>query len=166
MIALAAVESALTGAYLWSGLTLFAAAVAVAPALVTGDWRAMVPWPLLLLAAVAVGVRALGVAPETAGYVAVAALALVLVAELDAFTPVEMTRRFAIVFGVLTTMALQGLWTIAQFYSDRWFGTALLRSETELQWDLVAVTAVALVVGGAFEWYLRWTDRQPTGNRE
>lgn len=152
-VALGAVESFRTGALLWGGFALIIAVASAVPALSTGDPMVMPPWPLLLVSAVAVLVRTLGFYPEIAAYFAVATLALVTVVELDAFTPVDMSRRFAVGFAVLTTMATQGLWTIAQFYSDRWFGTEFLRTQTELQWDLVMVTCVGLLVGGAFTWY-------------
>jgi len=151
----AAGQSALAGQLMWSGLSLIVAIAIAVPALVTRTATTIVPWPLVFVAAVAVTVRTLGYAVEVAGYVAVAAVALVVVVELDVFTEVDMSRRFAVVFAVLVTLATEALWTVAQFYSDRWFGTDFLRSQTELQWDFVAVTAVGLVMGLFFAWYLQ-----------
>lgn len=155
VVALGAVESVLTNGLLWSGFALLLVVVVAVPALSTGDWTAMVSWPLPLIASFAVIGRAAELYPDTMGYIAIAMLALIVVVELDAFTPVEMSRHFAVGFAVLTTMAIQGLWTIAQFYSDRWLGTRFLQSQTELQWDLVFVTVVGFIVGGLFEWYFR-----------
>lgn len=155
VVVLAAVESFLTNAFLWGGVTLLIAAIIAVPAFVTGDWTLMIPWPLVLVTVFALIVRTFGLFIETAGYVTIAGLALILVIELNAFTSVDMTRRFAIGFTILTTMAIQGLWTIAQFYSDHWLGTSFLRSQTELQWDFVIVTIVAIVMGGLFEWYFQ-----------
>ena len=152
-VVLGVVGSFRMDALLWGGFASVVAVVTTVPALSTGDWTVMPPWPLLLGAAVAVLARTIGVYSEIAGYFAVAVLALVTVVELDAFTPVDMSRRFASGFAVLTTMAVQGLWTIAQFYSDLWLGTEFLRSQTELQWNLVIVTGVGLLVGGIFTWY-------------
>jgi hypothetical protein len=175
LVALGAVESLLTGALLWGGFALFLAAVASIPALTTRDWLAMVPWPLLGGAAVAIVARALEIYPEIAGYLGIATLALIVVVELDVFTPVELEYRFAIVFGVLTTMALEALWIIAQFHSDQWFGTDFLTSQTALQWDIVTVTMVGFTVGGLFYWYVarfeppgavtRATDQGDRGDR-
>lgn len=153
VVALVAVGSLLSGPLLWGVFVLLLAVVAAVPATVTGEWTVMVPWPLLAVGAVASGLRALGRFPEVASAVAVATLALIAVVELDAFTEVDMSRRFAVGFAVLTTMALQGLWTVAQFYSDRWLKTTFLTSQTELQWDIVTVAAVALAMGGFFVWY-------------
>jgi hypothetical protein len=154
VVALVATEAFLSGEFLWGGLSLLVAVAAAVPALATRDRTAVVPWPLLSVAGAAVVARAAGAYPEVAGYLVVATLALLVVVELDTFTPVEFSRRFAIVFGVLTTLAVEALWVVAQFYSDRWFGTRFLRSQTELQWDIVAVTTAGCAVGVLFYWYL------------
>ncbi|MFC7008398.1 hypothetical protein [Halalkalicoccus salilacus] len=108
IVVLTAVESLLTDAFLWAGVALLVVVVAAVPAVVTSEWTMMVPWPLLLVAAVAMIVRRLGISVEIAGYFVVVALALIVVIELDAFTPVEMTRRFAVAFAALMTLAVQG----------------------------------------------------------
>lgn len=153
VVAFGAIESLLTNALLWGGFAFLIVTVVAIPGLFTGDWMVMVPWPLLFFAALAITVRSFDMYLEMAGYIAVATLALIVVVEINVFTPVEMSRRFAVVFAVLTTMAIQGLWIVAQFYSDRWLDTEFLHSQTELQWDIVIVTAVGIVMGGIFEWY-------------
>ena len=153
VMAFGVAESVFTNALLWSGFALLIVVVTAIPPWLTGDWTVMVPWPLLLIGATAVLVRALGTYVEIAGYFAVATLALIAVVELDAFTPVEMSRRFAVAFAVLTTLAIQGLWTIAQYYSDLWLQTEFLRSQRELQLDIVIVTGVGIAMGVVFEWY-------------
>lgn len=165
VVAATAVESFLTGALLWGGFALLVVAVTAIPAVSTGDLTVFVHWPLLLSAALAAIVRAFGLFPEITGYVAVATLALVVVVELDEFTPVDMSRRFAVGFAVLTTMAVQALWTIAQYASDRWVGTEFLRSQTELQWDFVAVTVVGFLMGAVFLWYFDRVDGARSADR-
>lgn len=91
--------------------------VASLPAAVTGDPSEMPPWLLPFVAAVAVAFRGAGFFPDIAGYVAIGSIALVLVVELELYTGVELSRRFAVVFATMTTMALQALWIVAQFYS-------------------------------------------------
>lgn len=166
-VALAVVYSVLAGVLPWAGFACTVLVVVVLPPAWTGRWSVMAPWPLILIAAVAVLVGGLGVSMEVAGYVAVAALALLTAVELDAFTSVEMSRRFAVGFSVLTTLAVQGLWTIAQYYSDRWLGSEFLTSQTELQVDIVLVTLVGLAMGLLFEWYFARVEhvgsyRRPT----
>lgn len=154
IIVLGSLESILTSDPLWGGFGLLIVIVAATPASVTHDWTEMVAWPLLGVATVAVIVGGAGVAFETVVYLAVATLALIVVVDLEAFTSVELSRRFAIGFAVLTTMALQALWTVAQYYSDQWFGTEYVRSQTELQWDFVVVTVVGFAIGVLFQWYI------------
>jgi hypothetical protein len=169
VVAAAAVESFLTGAFLWGGLALVVVTVVSLPGIITGDPSEIPPWPLPFVAAVAVVLRGAGLLPDITGYVAIGSIALVLVVELDLYTGVDLSRRFAIVFATMTTMALQALWIIAQFYSDRWLDTTFLRSQTELQWDMVYVTAVGVVLGIVAEWYFERFDhggafeRSPSG---
>ncbi|WP_436926611.1 hypothetical protein [Halosimplex amylolyticum] len=170
-LALAAVVSALSGNALWALLAVVVAVAIGLPALATRDWRAQVPWPLALLAAVAVIGPLAGLPDEIAGYVAVSAVALVVVVELDVFTSVDLSRRFAVAFAVLTAMAVQAVWTVAQFYSDRLLATDYITSKTELQWDFVVVTVVALAFGALFELYVRrfehvGSHRRPPGKAE
>ncbi|MFD1600813.1 hypothetical protein [Halobellus rarus] len=134
-------------------LALVAAGILVVPAVLRRDWRVMLPWPLGLVVAVGVTARTFGFAPEVTGYVAISSVALAAVVELDSFTDVEMSRRFAVLFAVMTTIAFQSWWTIAGYYSDQVFGTSFIHSQAELQWDLVAVMVVSLVMGGIFLWY-------------
>ncbi len=154
VVTLGAVESALTDALLWSGFSLVVVAIISLPALLTRDPDAIVHWPLLALAAIGVGVRAVGFYPELAGYVAIAALALIVVVELDVFTEVDLSRRVAVGFGVLTSLAIEALWIVAQFYSDVWFGTDFLRSQRDVQIAIVLVTAIGFIVGALFYWYV------------
>lgn len=167
---LGAIERLLVGEFVWSLFWVLLVALLSAPAVATRDWRAMVPWPLPGLAVLALVARGAGVYPESAGYLSVVALALAVVVELDVFTPVEFSRRFAVVFAVLTTMAVEALWIIAQYYSDVWLETAFLSTQTELQEDIVAVSAVGFVVGGLFYWYLATVESEQTdvssSNRE
>ncbi|OAQ53756.1 hypothetical protein HTG_05700 [Natrinema mahii] len=153
VVAVDGLEGVLRDVPLWGGFELLVVAVAAIPAVATRDWTATVPWPLMAIAAVAAVARAAGASFEPVAYLAIATLALLVVAELEAYTSVELSRRFAIVFAVLTTLALQALWTIAQFYADQWLGTAYLRSQAELQWDFVVVTGVGLVLGALLQMY-------------
>lgn len=161
LVTFGAAESLLAGAVLWGGFSLLLVVVIALPPVTTRNWTAMVPWPLLALAAFAVLARAIGFYPELAGYLAIAAVALIVVVELDVFTPVKLGLRFAVGFGVLTTMATEAVWIVAQFYSDQWLGTDFLTTQTELQRDIVAVTVTGFVVGSLFYWY--FTRFEPAG---
>ncbi|GAA0509566.1 hypothetical protein SAMN04488066_10840 [Halorubrum aquaticum] len=153
VVTLIAAVSLLMAPLIGGLLALIAAGVLVVPAVWRRDWRVMLPWPLGSVVAVGVTARTFGVAPEISGYVAISSVALAVVVELDSFTGVEMSRRFAVGFAVMTTIAFQSWWTIATYYSDQLVGTSFIRSQAELQWDLVAVMAVSLVMGQLFMWY-------------
>lgn len=153
IVVVTALMSLLIEGLLGGVLAVIAAAILVIPAVVRRDWRVMVPWPLGLAVAVGVTARTLRVVPEVSGYVAISSVALAVVVELDAFTDIEMSRRFAVLSAVMMTVAFQSWWTIAGYQSDQWFGTSFILSQAELQWDLVAVMLVSLVMGGLFLWY-------------
>lgn len=157
-VALSALHSLVTRQFLWSGFEVLFVALAALPTAVASDWRVLVPWPLLLVGAVALVGQSVGLHQELTGYTAVAAFALLAVGELEAFTEVEMTSRFAVAFAALTTMAIQGVWTIARYVSDLWLGSDYVRSQTQIQLDFVYVTLVAVVVAAVFELYFRETD--------
>jgi|AntRauTorcE11898_2_1112593.scaffolds.fasta_scaffold00035_37 hypothetical protein len=146
-------------------LALAAVAVLAAPAVVQLDWRVMLPWPLALAVAVGLVARSLRYAPEVTGYVVISAVSLAVVVELDAFTGVKMSRRFAVLFALMTTIAFQTWWSIAQYYSDQLLGTTFIRTQTELQWDLFAVTAVSLVMSALFLWYFDHIEHVGTRRR-
>jgi hypothetical protein len=170
-LALAATAELLTGELLWAGFIAAVLALALVPAVTLRDRRAMLPWELLLLAALPVVGRTL-VAGQTVGgltltgrvtsYLAVAAVALVVAVELDLFTPVRMNDRFAVLFVVVTTTAAAGIWAIAQWLSDLYLGTGFLLGrgdlhavEEALMWDFVAATIAGVLSGALFEFYFR-----------
>lgn len=153
IVVLSAVASLLVESLIGGVLALVAAGVLVVPAVLRSDWRVMLPWPLGLVVAIGVTARTFGVAPEVSGYVAISSVALAVVVELESFTDVEMSRRFAVLFAVMTTIAFQSWWTIAGYYSDQWFGTSFIHSQAELQWNLVTVMMVSLVMGQLLMWY-------------
>lgn len=141
------------GAWLWTLFALVFALVAALPALRMGDPEAMVPWPLLAVGAIAVAARALEVAPDTASYLSIATLAIVFVIQLVAFTPVDFSHRFAVAFAVMTTLAIEAVWIVIQYYADVWLETDFIRSQSSLQQDILLVSVVGVVAGIAFEWF-------------
>jgi len=164
LVAYAAVESLLTGELLWAGLATVTGALAVLPPLRGRDFRTMVAWEVLALAAVPLVGRSLGVVTQAATYLAVATLALLIAVEIDSFSSAAMTPRFAVGFVVVTTMAVASIWTIAQFALDALLGTSTLPGQTRLMWDLILATAVGLATGLLFELYFRrYVGAEPDG---
>lgn len=153
VLAVVAVERALLGELLWSGMAVAVILVALVPPVLARRPTEMLSWEVLALSALPAVLRLFGVLVDAMAYVSVAALALAIVAELDAFTSVEMTPGFSVVFVVVVTMAVAGLWTIGRYFSDAYLGTSLIGGANAAMWDLVAATAIGLVAGLLFELY-------------
>lgn len=161
-IVVAVVLTARNGSLLWAGLAAALAALALVPTGLRLNPAVILPWEVVALAAVPIWVRLFGAFP-IAGFLTVATLALIVAVELDAYTPVEMSPRFAVAFVVLTTMAVAGLWTIAQWLSDLYLGTAFVAGKVEMMWDLVYATAFGGLAGAVFVVYFRRRDAAGTG---
>lgn len=157
-IALVATEEVLDGNLLWAGFAVFVAGVALVPAISHRDWTVMLPWEVLALSALPILGRAVATLMFTsrvATYLSVAALALIVAVELHAFTHVEMTYWFAVLFVVVATIATAGIWAVIQWLSDIYLGTVFIHSEERLMWDFVAATVIGGMAGIVFEWYFR-----------
>ncbi len=172
------VGSAVTGNWLWAGFAATVAVLALAPALAYRDPQVMLPWEVLLLAALPLIGRTFATVPLTsrfATYLAVAALALIIAVEIQLFTPVLMTPSFAVLFVVVGTMATAGVWAVMRWGLDLLFGTGFLLDpalsdhaiETGLMWEFVFSTAAGIAGGIVFEVYFRrlarLNDRLPKG---
>ncbi len=162
----ATVESFVTGEPLWGGFAAVVAAVALIPAVVRRSATTMPPPELVGLAALPAVVRSYGLYTQIAGYVAVAALALLIAVELDVFTEIEMTARFAVAFVVITTLAVAGGWTVARYFSDLYLGTSFFADIPDMMWDLVTAATVGVVAGVVFELYFRRFSPAATVTRD
>lgn len=148
-----------TGEPYWTVLALVLAGVAVLPPVVERDPSATMPGALVVLATVPVAVRASGSAPQATPFLAVAGIALLSAIALDAYTSLELTPRFAVVFVVVTTLAFAGVWTVATWTADALFDTGFVEDRTELMWDLVVATAAGGLAGVVFELYFEYGTR-------
>jgi len=152
--------------YLRAGLVVVVVSLGLLPPLAFLDWRVTLPWELLGLVVLPVGLPAVVSADPlelVAAYLSVAAVALVLAVELDVFTGVQMTESFAVAFVVIATVAASGIWAVAQWLSDLYVGTTYILDPTldteavhnALMWDFVAATVAGLLAGLIFSWYFR-----------
>lgn len=160
----------------WAGVTATVAVLALIPAIRYRDPLTMLPWEVLLVASLPIIGRTFVVGQRVGEitltgrlttYLAVAAVALVIAVELDAFTAVRMNRAFALLFVVVATTAAAGVWAVVQWISDLYLGTSLLLDgrpeevvETELMWDFVAATVTGVLAGLLFEYYFRRRARE------
>lgn len=164
-IAVAAVVSTSRSDFLWAGLGLTSVAIAMVPVAAYRHWSATLPWEVSLFVALPYGLQSfdLLLSRSVAAFLVVPALALAIAVEVDAFTVVEMSPEFAVVFVVTGTMATAGAWAVVQWAVDLTLGTRYIRGLQGLMWSLAAATATGVVAGVVFAGYLRRVDRERLG---
>lgn len=172
LIAVTAASNLLFGTPTWAVFAFSVAILLAVPPLVLGTPRAMIPWEVTLLAVIPIVAHSLAIQPvvgqspvlgQITMYLSVAAIALIVAVELHVFTPVQMSVRFAVLFVVIATLAMAGLWAIVRWGSDLTLGTtfiidpALPETEQErlLMWEFVSSTVAGVLAGVFFEYYVR-----------
>ena len=158
--------NAFTADFLWVAFALFGAGLIVLPAGAYHDVSVMPPWELLLFAVILIASHALPLpilVTQGATYLAVVALAAIVVAELQVFSAVEMTPYFAGVLVILLSMATAGLWVILGWFLDLYLGTTYFDSLTRLMWDLVTITVTSLFSAPLFVLYMNWRSLSDSG---
>lgn len=156
------VESVVGGDIQWVVFVGFVALVVLVPPVVFMEWRVMLPWELLVLALFPILVRGLvgGEVGTFATYLAIAALALLVIVELHTFTAISVTHWFAIALVVMTTLAAVAAWTMFRWQADRMLGTAYLTDNEALMREWVYVFLAGLAAGVLFDSYFRRRDRR------
>jgi hypothetical protein len=150
-----------TGNYLWTAFTAAVALIALLPAIKMRSVWVMPPWEVVVLAtfptiAHLFAVELLtGQAQNTARYVSVAALALLVAVDLDGFTPVEMNESFGALFVVVTTLATAGVWAVVRWIADGLVGTGFIASEHALMLEFVGSATAGAVAGLVYVVYVR-----------
>lgn len=158
LVGVASVGSLLTGNLLWTVFTGAVVVIAVFPAVSMRNGWMMPPWEVVLLATLPTIGRLFAttiVTGQLATYVSVAALALLVAVDLNAFTPVEMSDGFAVLFVVIATMATAGIWAVLRWSADLFLGTGFLTTERALMLEFVASTFAGVVAGVVFVLYFR-----------
>jgi hypothetical protein len=160
------VGSLLDGQLLWAAFAAGLAVLALLPPLSYRSVTAMLPWEMLLLATLPVVGRAFATVRVTGNlstYLSVAAIALIIAVELQLFTSVRMTPRFAVVFVGVATMGAAGVWAVVRWTADQLLGTAFIlvptlsehAIEEALMWEFVASTIAGIGAGVVFAVYVR-----------
>lgn len=140
---------------LWALFAFITVFIAIIPTIIKRDLSAVIPWEILLIVALPHLTQLFDVYSDIASYIALVGLALIVTIEIERFTDIEMTSRFAVIFIVLTTMAMSGIWAIAQYFSDVLVGTSFVIGIGELMWDMIIATAAGIIGGIGFEIYFR-----------
>ena len=164
-IAIAAANSLNQGDLLWMGLSVASIGIVLVPVAAYRSTTAMLPWEVLLFAAVPLVSESFGILlpRPIATFLVVPALALAVAVEFDAFTPVEMSPGFAVMFVVTSTMATAGAWAVVKWVADLALGTQSLGTLSETMWTMVAATGTGLVTGAIFAGYLRRISAERLG---
>ncbi len=148
-------ESLTEGDWSWLVVVLTTLVVVIVPPILRGSPWVMVPWELLAIASIPISLRTIGVtttAPVVT-YLSIAALALLISAELHVFGPITITHWFAVVSVAMTTLAVAGLWAVLRFHLDRWLGTATLVDNTALMIEFAWAAVAGVLAGGLFAAY-------------
>jgi len=164
-LGLATVAAAATGSYRWLAFSAFAVTVALVPAAAVRDPTVMPPWMLLAVVAVPpldAAVLGASVAGGVAVYLAVAAVALLVVVELHLFTALRMNHPFAVGLVVLTTLAVAGAWNVVQWITDLTLGTEYLTggrsadaANRAMMIDFLYAAVAGLLAGVVFDRYFQ-----------
>ncbi|SEQ22213.1 hypothetical protein [Natrinema salaciae] len=156
--AIGAAELATGNGFLWATFAAVLVALALLPPIAFRSRLVMLPWEVLLLAALPVLGMAVGADRLTghfAAYLSVAAIALVLAVELQSFTTVQMTPGFAIVLVVVATMAAAGLWALLRWSAAQTLGIPFSSDHDAVMWEFVYSAVAGLGAGIVFELYFR-----------
>ena len=162
VLAVVAATDIVTGRWLWAGFSVTVIAVALIPAVATGERSEIVAWEALLLATLPLAAQLVDRFADPMTYVSVATLALLVAVQLVRFSETEMPPWFAVIFVVMATMAIAAVWAVVQYHADAFLGTSFVPGRKELMWDLVGATAGGLVAGVIFELYF---ERRSTTRR-
>ncbi|MFB6146940.1 MAG: hypothetical protein ABEJ08_04565 [Halobacteriaceae archaeon] len=165
-VAAVAVGELTVGALGWAWFAATTLVFGLVPPVARRRLTVMLQWEVLALAALPVAGRTLATNLFTSSlftYLSVAALALMLAVELDAFTGVRMNEWFAVFFVVVTTAAVAGGWALLRWTADHLLGTALLAPpgtpepvvERAVMWEFVASTVAGVFAGFVHEGYVR-----------
>ena len=161
-IALIGLGEFVTGGLLWTTFAAVLVALALLPPLTVRSWAAMIPWEVLLLAALPVVGLVLGsdrLTGNFVSYLSVAAIALVVAVELQTFTTVRMTASFAVIFVAITTMATAALWALFRWSTTGLLGVPFPSDHDAVMWEFVYSTLAGLGAGVVFELYFRRLGR-------
>ncbi|WP_248515344.1 hypothetical protein [Salinarchaeum laminariae] len=152
---------------LWSVFALAVVVLAVLPPIVYRSRYVMLPWEVLAMASLPLIGLAIG-AQRLSGplfaYLAIAAVGLVIVVELDSFTSIRSSPAFALVLVVAATMAASATWQLLQWYASILLDRSYDMTNDELMIEFVYATLAGFGAGGLFWAYFRriaLTDRVP-----
>ncbi|WMW26380.1 hypothetical protein RE474_06645 [Methanolobus sediminis] len=163
LLALLGIGNFIYGRFMWTILIAFVISIIITPAIRMRKLSVMPSWYFIFLVILPI------VGSSTAWYffstsipfyVSVATIALLLAAEINWFTSVKMTYKFAILLVIVTTLAISGLWHLIEWLLDIYLGTSYLLSglspdaiNDAVMQQFIYATIAGVAAGVLFGWY-------------
>jgi hypothetical protein len=153
------------GRFMWTILIAFVIGIIIIPAIRMRKLSVMPSWYFIFLAILPI------VGSSTAWYffstsipfyISVATISLLVAAEINWFTSVKMTYKFAILLVIVTTLAISGLWHLVEWLLDIYFGTSYLLGgispdaiNDAVMYQFIYATIAGVAAGALFGWHFR-----------
>jgi hypothetical protein len=162
------IASVFAGRLLWSVFAFVVVLLAIVPPVVYRSGYVMLPAEVLVLAALPVLGLAVGTEwftnPITT-YLAVAAVGLVLVVELQSFTALRLSDGFAVVLVVAATMAAAALWALFRWGISLALGFPFALTNDALMieflYSALAGVGAGVIFAGYFHRFVSARERLP-----
>ena len=164
-LALLGMGNFIYGRFIWTILIAFVISIIIIPAIRMHKLSVMPSWYFVFLTILPI------VGSSTAWYFfstsipfyfSVATIALLVAAEINWFTSVKMTDKFAILLVVVTTLAISGLWHLIEWLLDIYLGTSYLLSglspdaiNDAVMYQFIYAMVSGVAAGTLFGWYFR-----------
>jgi hypothetical protein len=158
LAALAGVGGVIVTGPLWSVFAVVIVLLGLVPPIAFRSRFVMLPWEVLavaLLPLIGIAIGTDRLSSPLVAYLAIAAVGLVIVVELEAFTSLQMSPGFAIVLVVASTMAAAALWAMLQWYAAIALERPFELTNDELMIEFIYATLAGFAGGILFRTYFR-----------
>ena len=143
---------------LWSVFALVVVVLGLIPPVVYRSRYVMLPWEVLAMATlplIGIAIDAPRLSGPLVTYLAIAAIGLVVVVELDSFTSIRMSPGFAIVLVVAATMAAAATWALLEWYAAILLERSYDTTNDELMIEFLYAALAGFGAGVTFRTYFR-----------
>ena len=143
---------------LWSVFALVIVVLGLIPPVVYRSRYVMLPWEVLAMATlplIGIAIDAPRLSGPLVTYLAIAAIGLVVVVELDSFTSIRMSPGFAIVLVVAATMAAAAAWALLEWYAAVLLERSYDTTNDDLMIEFLYAALAGFGAGVTFRIYFR-----------
>lgn len=156
--ALAGIGGVIVTGPLWSVFAVVTVLLGLVPPVAFRSRYVMLPWEVLavaLLPLIGIALGAGQLSSPLVSYLAIAAVGLVIVVELDSFTSIRMSPGFAIVLVVASTMAASAVWAMLEWYVAIALDRSFELTNDELMIEFIYAVFAGFAGGIIFRAYFR-----------